>query len=101
MGNTDYRAEKERAYAYLDAIADRIYGDADTVRGTPELGFREEKLIAILVMLGSATTSSCFVMAKNMGHRGVITACAVMMTTLLSAFSLTFWLFVLRTIGVI
>ncbi len=65
------------------------------------LGFREEKLIAILVMLGSATTSSCFVMAKNMGHRGVITACAVMMTTLLSAFSLTFWLFVLRTIGVI
>ena len=65
------------------------------------LGFREEKLIAILVMLGSATTSSCFVMAKNMGHQGVITACAVMMTTLLSAFSLTFWLFVLRTIGVI
>ena len=48
MGNTDYRAEKERAYAYLDAIADRIYGDADTVRGTPELGFREEKTSAFV-----------------------------------------------------
>ena len=32
------------------------------------LGFRREELVAILVMLGSATTVSCFVMAKNMGH---------------------------------
>ena len=34
------------------------------------LGFRNEELIAILVMLGSATTGSCFVMARNMGHEG-------------------------------
>ena len=31
------------------------------------LGFRTEKLIAILVMLGSATTVSSYVMARNMG----------------------------------
>jgi len=62
------------------------------------LGFREEKLIAILVMLGSATTGSCFVMAKNMNHNGTITACAVMITTLLSAFTLTTWLFILKTL---
>lgn len=61
------------------------------------LGFRGEKLIAILVMLGSATTGSCFVMAKNFGHKGTITAFAVMMTTLCSAFTLTTWLFVLKT----
>ena len=29
------------------------------------LGFRNEEMIAILVMLGSATTVSCFVMARN------------------------------------
>ena len=52
-------------------------------------GFRTEKLIAILVMLGSATTGSCFVMARNMGHRGTLTACSVMITTLCSAFTLT------------
>lgn len=63
------------------------------------LGFRSEKLIAILVMLGSATTGSCFVMARNMRHEGVITSCAVMTTTLLSAFTLTAWLFVLKTCG--
>lgn len=65
------------------------------------LGFRTEKLIAILIMLGSATTCSCFVMAKNMKHEGTITACTVMMTTLLSAFSLTMWLFVLKSLGYI
>ncbi len=66
-----------------------------------KLGFRGEKLIAILVMLGSATTGSCFVMAKNLGHKGTITAFAVMLTTLLSAFTLTGWLFVLKTLGYI
>ena len=65
------------------------------------LGFREEKLIAILVMLGSATTGSCFVMAKNYGHNGTITAFAVMLTTLCSAFTLTAWLFALKTLGYI
>lgn len=65
------------------------------------LGFRDEKIVAILVMLGSATTSSSFIMAKNMGHRGAISSCAVMVTTLLSSFTLTFWLFVLRMGGYI
>ncbi len=69
--------------------------------GGGRLGFRTEKLIAILIMLGSATTCSCFVMAKNMKHEGTITACTVMMTTLLSAFSLTMWLFVLKSLGYI
>lgn len=62
------------------------------------MGFRGEKLIAILVMLGSATTGSCFVMAKNFGHRGSITALSVMLTTLFSAFTLTAWLFLLKTL---
>ena len=64
-------------------------------------GFRGEKLIAILVMLGSAPTGSCFVMAKNFGHKGSITALAVMMATLGSAFTLTGWLFVLKTLNYI
>lgn len=65
------------------------------------LGYRDEKIVAALIMLGSATTSSSFIMAKNMGHRGTISSSAVMTTTLLSSFSLTFWLFILRTLGYI
>jgi predicted permease len=66
-----------------------------------KLGFRDEKLVAILIMLGSATTGSCFVMAKNFGHRGSITAFAVMLATLCSAFTLTMWLFILKSLNYI
>ena len=65
------------------------------------LGFRNEALVAILVMAGSATTVSCFVMARNMGHEGVLTSSVVMMTTFLSAFTLTGWLFILKTLALI
>lgn len=65
------------------------------------LGFRKEELVAILVMLGSATTVSCFVMAKNMRHEGTLSSSAVMLTTLLSAFTLTGWLYLLRSLGLV
>lgn len=64
-------------------------------------GFREAKLIAILVMLGSSTTVSSYVMARNMGHAGVLTSSIVALTTCGSAFSLTFWLYLLKTLALI
>lgn len=65
------------------------------------MGFREEKLVALLVMLGSATTISCYVMAKNMGHEGTLTSSIVMLTTLFCAFTLTMWIFMLKTCGLL
>ncbi|MGX8687658.1 MAG: AEC family transporter [bacterium] len=65
------------------------------------LGFAGEQVVAILVMLGSATTVSCYVMAKNMGHEGTLTSIVVMITTFGCSFSLTFWLFLLRSMGII
>ncbi len=65
------------------------------------LGFRQEELVAILIMLGSATTVSCYVMARNMGHEGTLTSSTVMLTTLFSAFSVTGWLYILRSLGLI
>ncbi len=64
-------------------------------------GFRGQELAAILVMLGSATTVSCYVMARSMGHEGVITSSTVMLTTLLSAFTLTGWIYLLRAFGLL
>ena len=66
-----------------------------------KLGFRDSYLVAALVMLGSPTTVSCFVMAKNMGHEGTVTSSAVMATTFLSAFTLTVWLYILRSMGLV
>lgn len=65
------------------------------------LGFRNDKLISILVMLGSPTTVSCFIMAKNMGHEGVLTSGTIMLTTLLSAFTLTGWLYLIKVMGLV
>ena len=65
------------------------------------LGFREQQLVAILVMLGSAATVSCFVMARNMGHEGVLSSSVVAITTCGSAFPLTLWLDLIRTLGLI
>ncbi|MCH5327364.1 MAG: hypothetical protein J1E29_09275, partial [Duncaniella sp.] len=65
------------------------------------LGFRQQELVAILIMLGSATTVSAFVMAKSMGHEGTLSASAVMLTTAFSAFTITGWLWLLRALGLI
>lgn len=65
------------------------------------LGFTTEKLVAILIMLGSPTTVSCYIMAKNMGHEGTLTSSVVVATTFFSSVTLTLWLFVLRSMGLI
>ena len=65
------------------------------------MGFTQSKLVAALIMLGSATTVSCYIMARNMGHDGTLTAGAVMVTTLGSAFSLTFWLYILKCMDLV
>lgn len=65
------------------------------------MGFSREELVAILVMLSSATTVSCYVMARNMGHEGVLTSSVVMLTTLFSAFTMTGWLYILRSMGMV
>ena len=65
------------------------------------MGFRNEELVAILIMLTSATTVSSYVMARNMGHEGVLSSSVVMLTTMFSAFTITFWIWLLRSLGLI
>lgn len=65
------------------------------------MGFRTEKLVALLIMLGAPTTVSCYIMAKNMKHEGVLTSSVVVATTFLSAITITFWLFILRNFQLI
>ena len=60
------------------------------------MGFRDEKLLGILIMLCAPTTVSCFIMAKNMHHEAVLTSSVVVTTTFLSSVTLTGWLYVLR-----
>ncbi len=65
------------------------------------LGFDGEKMIGILIMLAAPTTPSCYIMAKNMKNDGVLTASIVVATTLLAAFTLTGWIYILKSLGLI
>lgn len=65
------------------------------------LGFDGEKMIGILIMLAAPTTPSCYIMAKNMRNDGVLTASIVVATTLLAAFTLTGWIYLLKSVGLI
>lgn len=64
-------------------------------------GYTHNRLIAILIMTSSPTTVSSFVMAKSMGYNGTVSAGIVMLTTIFSAFTLTLWLYILRSAGLI
>ncbi len=44
-------------------------------------GLTGEKLVAILIMLGSPPAVSCYIMAKNMNHEGSLTSSVVVATT--------------------
>lgn len=65
------------------------------------LGFTDQKLVALLVMLGSVTTPSSFIMAKQMGHEGTLSGSVCAATTVFSALTLTFWVFWARSGGYI
>ena len=66
-----------------------------------KLGYRGETLTALLIMLGAPATVSCFSMARSMGHEGVLSASAVMLTTVCSAFTFTVWLYLLKSLALI
>lgn len=65
------------------------------------LGFRDQKLIAILIMLASPTTPASYVMVKNMEGDGILASSIVVSTTLISSITLTGWIFLLRCLELI
>jgi predicted permease len=65
------------------------------------MGFTGEKIIAILIMLAAPATPSCYIMAKNMRNDGVLTASIVVLTTLLAAFTLTGWIYLVKVLNLI
>ena len=65
------------------------------------MGFSGEKMIAILIMLASPNTPCCYIMSKSMNNDEVLTASVIVTTTLMAAFTLTGWIFLLKTLGYI
>ena len=64
-----------------------------------KMGFRREALVAIIIMLGSPTTVTCYIMAKNMNNDEVLSGSIVVLATLLSSCTLTGLVFLMRYMG--
>lgn len=64
-------------------------------------GFRDQELLALIIMLASPSTPTAYIMAKNMHGDEVLSASVIVLTTLLSAVTLTFWIFIMRYLGYI
>lgn len=60
------------------------------------LGFNSSEIVALLIMYGAPTTASCFIMSKNMNHDGTLSSSIIVLTTLLSAFTITLWIWILK-----
>ena len=63
------------------------------------MGFRDQKLLALVIMLASPTTPTAYIMAKNMHGDEVLSSSVIVVTTLFSAVTLTFWIFIMRQMG--
>lgn len=59
-------------------------------------GFRDQKLIALVIMLASPCTPTAYIMAKNMDGDDVLASSIIVTTTFFSSITLTFWIFILR-----
>ena len=60
------------------------------------LGFREEKLVALIIMLASPCTPTAYIMEKNMDGDEVLASSIIVVTTFLSSVTLTGWFFLVR-----
>lgn len=87
--------------AVLAAVTKLLLLEAIFLPAAVAFGFRGQQLVALTVMLGSASTVACYVMATGMGHDGTLTASTVMITTAGCSFTLTFWLWLLKTMSLI
>ena len=65
------------------------------------LGFRGDELTVLMVMSGVPTAVAGYAMVMQFGGDGYTASTIILLTTLLSAFTLTVFIYVFRTVGVL
>lgn len=65
------------------------------------LGFRDQKLIAIIIMLASPCTPTAYIMAKNMDGDWTLASSIIVATTFFSSITLTGWIFIARLLELV
>ena len=65
------------------------------------IGYRDAKLMAIVIMLASPATPSCYIMSRSMHSEGTLTSSVIVLTTMCSAFTITAIIYILRAMGLV
>lgn len=65
------------------------------------MGFRDQALVALLIMTGAPSTVTCYIMTKNMDGDAVLSSSIIVLTTALSALTMTAALYIMHALGVI
>lgn len=65
------------------------------------MGFRDQAIVALLIMLGAPSTPTGYIMAKNMNNDSVLASGIVVLSMLVSPITITLWIFVLKTMAYI
>lgn len=65
------------------------------------MGFRDQALVAILIMLGAPSTPTCYIMAKNMNNDSMLASGIVVLSMLAAPVTITLWIFALKTMAYI
>lgn len=65
------------------------------------LGIRGPMFMGLIIMLGSPATPTCYAMAKNLGGDEVLASSTILITTMFSAITLTAWIFIWKSLGVV
>ena len=65
------------------------------------MGFRDQEMVALLIMLGAPSTPTCYIMAKNMGNDSVLASGIVVLSMLISPLTITLWIFALKSFSLI
>lgn len=65
------------------------------------IGFRNQAMVALLIMLAAPSTPTCYIMAKNMNNDSMLASGIVVLSMLASPVTITLWIFTLRTVSLI
>lgn len=65
------------------------------------LGFRDQKLIAIIIMFASPCTPTAYIMAKNMHGDETLAGSIIVATTFFSALTITGWIYLMKCLELI
>lgn len=63
------------------------------------LGFKNQEMLAVIIMIAGPATPSGYVMAREMNNDYELASSIVVLSTIFSAFTLTFWIYIMKSLG--